>query len=66
MMHAPTNIYLNVKSHGFQNKMDIVFIITNGHGKLIRLLYFFTYGKAYFHTHINHIRYAIIHSPVLE
>lgn len=30
------------------------------------LLYFFTYGKAYFHTHINHIRYAIIHSPVLE
>lgn len=34
MMHAPTNIYLNVKSHGFQNKMDVVFIITNGHGKL--------------------------------
>lgn len=32
----------------------------------ILVLYFFTYGKAYFHIHINHIRYVTIHSPVLK
>lgn len=32
----------------------------------ILVLYFFTYGKAYFHIHINHIRYVIIHSPVFK
>lgn len=33
---------------------------------VILVLYFFTYGKAHFHIHINHIRYVTIHSPVLK
>lgn len=28
----------------------------------ILVLYFFTYGKAYFHIHINHMRYVVIYS----